>query len=132
MIRLESRINMERSEREMVDELLLRAIAAGARAFADEIEASLASPVRDGLKGVPTPGSAQSMRILLERIAEVNAQGRGATADEVSSFAKEAGMDPRGTAGYYAAAGLLTLKDGGRWLTDAGKERLEKLQRSAA
>jgi hypothetical protein len=125
-------MNMERMEREMTDERLLRAIAAGARAFADEIEASLAPPAHGGLKAVPTPGSAQSMRILLERIAEVNIQGRGATADEVSRFAKEAGMDPRGTAGYYAAAGLLVLKDGGRWLTDAGKERLEKLQQGAA
>jgi hypothetical protein len=123
---------MERLEKEMTDELLLRAIAAGARAFADEIEASLAPPVQGGLKAVPTPGSAESMRILLERIAEVNVQGRGATANEVSRFAKEAGMDPRGTAGYYAAAGLLILKDGGRWLTDAGKERLERLQQGAA
>jgi hypothetical protein len=41
-------------------------------------------------------------------------------------------MDPRGTAGYYAAAGLLVLKNDGRWLTEAGRERLEKLQRGAA
>jgi hypothetical protein len=122
---------MKRLEKDMTDEVLLKAIVAGARAFADEIEASLAPPVQGGLKAVPTPGSAQSMRTLLERIAEVNLQGHGATAAVVSQFAKEAGMDPRGTAGYYAA-GLLILKDGGRWLTDAGKERLEKLQHGAA
>ncbi len=117
----------------MTDEILLRAIAAGARAFADAIETSLpAQHNKTGLKAVPAPGSAQSMRILLERIADVNTKGRGATAAEVSQFAREAGMDPRGTAGYYAAARLLVKKDDGRWLTDPGKARLKNLQEAAA
>jgi hypothetical protein len=117
----------------MTDEILLRAVAAGARAFADAIEASLAPTAQSGLKVVPIPGSAQSMQTLLERIAEINATGRGATAAEVSRFARGAGMDPRGTAGYYGpGAGLLVLSADGRWLTDAGKERLKKLQQGAA
>jgi hypothetical protein len=117
----------------MTDETLLRAVAAGARAFADAIEESLPpQKIQADLKVAPAPGSAQSMRILLERVADVNAKGRGAAAAEVSKFAKEAGMDPRGTAGYYAAAGLLVLKDDGRWLTDAGKARLQNLQEDAA
>jgi len=69
------------------------------------------------------------MGILLERIAEVNAQGRAATAAEVSRSAKEAGMDPRGTAGYYAAA-LLVLKNDGRWLTEAGRSASKSSSRA--
>jgi hypothetical protein len=71
------------------------------------------------------------MIILLERMVEVNSQGRGVKAGEMSHFAREAGMDPRGTAGYYAA-GLLEVRGNERWITDAGRERLYRLQAGAA
>jgi len=117
----------------MNDEAFLRAIAAGARAFADSLAASLEQQTTEtGLNVVPKPGSAESMRLLLERIADVNQAGRGATAAEVSRFAKEAGMDPRGTAGYYATAKLLVKKSDGRWLTDLGKARLKRLAENTA
>jgi hypothetical protein len=115
----------------MQDDLMLKALAAGARAFAEAVE--------DGLRGaeaadpslVPVPGSPESMRILLRRVADVNqGQSRGATQQELSSFAREAGMDPRGTAGYYreGPSALLENRSDGRWITDTGVKRLETLE----
>jgi hypothetical protein len=72
------------------------------------------------------------MRILLRHVADVNDhQHRGATQEELSAFAREAGMDPRGTAGYYRAddKALLDNRDeDGRWITDLGRERLKILE----
>lgn len=113
------------------NDAIIRAIVAGARAFADTLEDELAQTGAGGLTVVPRAGSPDSMRILLERVEEVNGQGRGVTALEMSRFAREAGMDPRGTAGYYAA-GLLATRHDERWITDAGVERLRRLQGGAA
>jgi hypothetical protein len=115
----------------LAEDLLIRALAAGARAFADALEAELGPERRPA---GPEVGSAESMQALLERVAAVNAQGRGATAVEVSRFAREAGMDPRGTAGYHHA-GLLESRGANReerWITELGKERLRRLQAGAA
>jgi len=109
------------------NDALIRAIVAGARTFADTLEAELTQASGDETTLVPMAGTADSMRILLERVAEVNAQGRGVTALEMSRFAREAGMDPRGTAGYYAA-GLLATRGEERWITAEGTERLRRLK----
>ena len=63
-------------------------------------------------------------------VLEINLdQRRGASDDEMRSIAAQAGMDPRGMAGYYtAAAKLLEVRDGGRWVTEVGHERLEGLR----
>ena len=74
------------------------------------------------------------MLILLSRIADLNGQGRGATPLEQSRFAREAGMDPRGVAGYFHA-GLLEKRGAHgeeRWVTDLGMARLRRLQVGAA
>ena len=115
-----------------MDDRLAKALAAGARAFADALEAIDYVAIGDDSPGVPTPGSAESMRLLLRRVAEVNdSSSRGASQEELSRFAREAGMDPRGTAGYYSAPGgkaLLETRHDGRWVTDAGRERLSRLE----
>lgn len=111
-----------------MDDTMKRAFAAAARAFAEVIEAEGTEP--RGLSGVPAPGSAESMRMLLSRVAELNdRENRGATAAEMSRFAREAGMDPRGTAGYYREGdkGLLETRSDGRWITEVGRERLAHL-----
>jgi hypothetical protein len=82
-----------------MDELLLKALAAAARAFADEIEHGLAPRLADSGDGT-------------ESMFEV--------------IAKRAGMDPRGLAGYYSA-GFLEKRADGRWLCQEGRERLARL-----
>ena len=116
-----------------MDQTLTRAVAAAARAFADEIECDL--PLDDFYQGVVsgpqvTAGSRESMTIVLGSVLEINLdQGRGASDEEMRAIAARAGMDPRGMAGYYtAAAKLLEVRDGGRWVTEVGRERLEGLQ----
>lgn len=116
-----------------MDQTLTRALAAAARAFANEIERDL--PSDDFIQGVVsgpqvTAGSRESMIIVLGSVLEINKdQGRGATDDEMRAIAARAGMDPRGMAGYYTeAAKLLEVRDGGRWVTEVGRERLEGLQ----
>jgi hypothetical protein len=104
-----------------MDELLLRALAAAARTFADEIEQGLAPRPADSGDGT------ESMFEVLGSIARINdEQGRGASDDEVRVIAKRAGMDPRGLAGYYSA-GFLEKRPDGRWLCPDGRKRLGRL-----
>jgi len=116
-----------------MDQTLTRALAAAARAFANEIERGL--PSDDAYQAVVsgsqvTAGSPESMVIVLGSVLEINdEQGRGATEDEMREIAGNAGMDPRGMAGYYTeAAKLLEFRDGGRWVTEVGGERLKGLR----
>lgn len=114
-------------------------MAAGARAFADVLDPPVvvgSSPRRGGgrgharrlmSEGVPQAGSAASMRVLLATVARINdEERRGVTDNEVRTIAAEAGMHVRGTAGYYKA-NLLTKRDGVRWITDVGRDRLARL-----
>jgi hypothetical protein len=106
---------------------LVRALAAAARAFADEIERGLPA---DGLS--PTKGSAQSMLEVLRSVAAINEhQARGVSDDEIRVIARRAGLDPRGMAGYYAASLLEKRSDGTRWVSLAGRDRLMALTRVA-
>ncbi len=109
---------------------LLRALAAAARAFADEAERGLASLAPEDGPGaeLPAAGSPRSMLEVLRSVAAINdGEARGATEDDMRAIARRAGMDPRGTAGYYAANLLEKRADGTRWLSDAGRERLRAL-----
>ena len=87
----------------------------------EELDASTPSDL-------PKPGSAESMIKMLEGF-EHTTPTSGKTADEAAKIALEAGMDPRGAAGYYGA-GLLKadMKADCRWITEAGLARLEKLR----
>jgi hypothetical protein len=110
-----------------MDEVLTRALAAAARAFADEIEQGLAARPEETPGGL-LAGSAASMFEVLGSIARINDDhGRGASDEEVRVIARRAGMDPRGMAGYYSAR-LLEKRDGGRWVSAEGRERLGRLQ----
>ena len=124
----------------IMDESLKRALAAAARAFAEELERDLPprpAPAAQGHgqdrgqgqrqgQGV-VPGSAASMFEVLQAIARINDElGRGANDDEVRLIARGAGMDPRGMAGYYSA-NLLEKRPDGRWLCPDGRERLDRL-----
>jgi hypothetical protein len=110
-----------------MDKLLMRALAAAARAFADEIEQGLAPQPDEAPNGV-LAGSAASMFEVLGSIARINDEhGRGASDEEVRVIARRAGMDPRGMAGYYSA-GLLEKRVDGRWLCAEGRERLGRLE----
>lgn len=104
---------------------LIRALAAAARAFADEIDHSL-PPDPLTASPPPAPGSAQSMLEVLRSVAHINMQEhRGASDEEIRAIARRAGMDPRGMAGYYAANLLEKRRgDGSRWVSQAGRERL--------
>jgi 2-polyprenyl-3-methyl-5-hydroxy-6-metoxy-1,4-benzoquinol methylase len=109
---------------------LARALAAAARAFADEIERSLPADPVAGADPLPTPGSARSMLEVLRSVALINEHtARGATDEEIRAIARRAGMDPRGMAGYYAASLLEKRDDGSRWVSQAGRERLQSLVR---
>jgi hypothetical protein len=104
-----------------MDELLMKAFAVAARAFADEIEHGLAPRPADSGDGT------ESMFEVLGSIARINdEQKRGASDDEVRVIAKRASMDPRGLAGYYSA-GFLEKRVDGRWLCQEGRERLARL-----
>jgi hypothetical protein len=104
-----------------MDELLMKALAAAARAFADEIEQGIASRPAESGDGT------ESMFEVLGSIARINdEQERGASDDEVRVIARRAGMDPRGLAGYYSA-GLLEKRADGRWLCPEGRQRLGRL-----
>jgi hypothetical protein len=110
-----------------MDEVLMRAFAAAARAFAGEIEQGLAARPEEAPDGL-LAGSAASMFEVLGSIARINDDhGRGASDEEVRVIARRVGMDPRGMAGYYSAR-LLEKRDGGRWVSAEGRERLERLQ----
>lgn len=105
----------------------MRALAAAARAFADEIEQGLAARPEETADGL-LAGSTASMFEVLGSIARINDDnGRGASDEEVRAIARRAGMDPRGMAGYYSAR-LLEKRDGGRWVSAEGRERLGRLQ----
>lgn len=105
----------------------MRALAAAARAFADEIEQGLAARPQETPDGL-LAGSAASMFEVLGSISRINDDhGRGASDEEVRAIARRAGMDPRGMAGYYSAR-LLEKRDGGRWVSADGRERLGRLQ----
>lgn len=107
-----------------MDEALKRALAAAARAFADELERDL--PPRPAPSG-PLTGSSAAMFEVLRLIARINDElGRGASDDEVRAIAQRAGMDPRGLAGYYSAH-LLEKRGDGRWLCPDGRDRLGRL-----
>jgi hypothetical protein len=107
-----------------VDAVLRRALAAAARAFADELERDLApSPAASGV----LTGSSAAMFEVLRSIARINDElGRGASDTEVRAVAQRVGMDPRGLAGYYSAH-LLEKRDDGRWLCPDGRSRLDRL-----
>jgi hypothetical protein len=108
----------------MMDEVLTRALAAAARAFADELERDL-SP-RPSPAGVLT-GSSAAMFQVLRSIGRINDElGRGASDEEVRAIAQRAGIDPRGLAGYHSAR-LLDKRDDGRWLSPDGRDRLDRL-----
>jgi hypothetical protein len=110
-----------------MDDTLMRALAAAARAFADEIEQGLTSRP-EGTPGGLLSGSAASMFEVLGSVARINDDhGRGASDEEVRAIARRAGMDPRGMAGYHSAR-LLEKRDGGRWVSANGRERLGRLQ----
>jgi hypothetical protein len=113
-----------------MDERMIRALAAGARAFADSLEGSDGNAASGG-RGSPVPGSAESMYRVLGAVAGINDdEGRGVGDDEMRAIATAAGMDPRGMAGYYTtAAQLLGKNDQGRWITAVGRERLRQLER---
>jgi len=104
-----------------MDDALKRALAAAARAFAEQLERDLPRPERN------VAGSAESMLEVLGSVAWINDdQNRGANDDEMRAIARRAGMDPRGLAGYYSA-GLLEKRVDGRWLCSDGHERLDRL-----
>lgn len=104
-----------------MDDSLKRALAAAARAFAEELERDLPRPDRTVV------GGAESMSEVLRSVARINDDhGRGANDDEMRAIARRAGMDPRGLAGYYSA-GLLEKRQDGRWLCTDGRERLDRL-----
>jgi SAM-dependent methyltransferase len=108
---------------------LVRALAAAARAFADEIERGL-PPDALAADAHPTPGSPRSMFEVLSSVSQINdRQSRGATDDEIRVIARRAGLDPRGMAGYYAANLLEKRDDGTRWVSIAGRERQLGLSR---
>lgn len=79
--------------------------------------------------GLPKVGSVESMLKVLEAF-ENTSQAAGKTQREASQIAKGAGMNPRGLAGYFRA-GLLKgdKKANSRWITTAGKARLEQLRK---
>jgi hypothetical protein len=108
----------------MMDEALRRALAAAARAFADELERDLPpGPAPGG----PLSRNSAAMLEVLRSIGRINDElGRGASDEEVRVIAQRAGMDPRGLAGYYSAH-LLEKRDGGRWLCPGGRDRLDRL-----
>jgi hypothetical protein len=113
-----------------VDVTLLRALSAAARAFADEIERGVPPAAALGA-GLPAAGSPASMLEVLRSVAAINDdQGRGANDADVRAIARRAGIDPRGMAGYYAAHLLEKRADGTRWVSDAGRERLEAVSRA--
>lgn len=111
-----------------MEERLTHALAAAARAFADSLDGSTV-----GNGSQPQPGSAESMRLILSSVADINdGKKRGVTEAEIAQFARRAGMDPRGTAGYYTVASqLLTMNEEGRWITKMGRDRLKKLENEA-
>jgi hypothetical protein len=128
--------------RDEMDRVMLHAMSRAARAFAEAVdEALMADEQLDvpeeaagdlSTSGVPVKGSPESMYVVLSEFAKVNDQEhRGVTREEAREIAKKAGMDPRGTAGYYSMIPpmLATQGDGGRWITDSGRERLRRLSR---
>jgi hypothetical protein len=110
-----------------MEERMVQALVAAARAFADSLEASEGSGVRES----PASRSGESMHRVLRAIAAVNdEEGRGVGDDEMRAIATAADMDPRGMAGYYTTAAQLLIKDDqGRWITTVGRERLQQLDR---
>src|SRR5260370_32617025 len=107
-----------------LDITLVRALAAAARAFADEIERDL-PPASGRSAGTPVPGSSQSMVEGLRSVAEItDIQHRGASDEEMREIAQRAGMDPRALAGYYAANLMEKRDDGLRWVSEQGRDRL--------
>ena len=84
--------------------------------------------------GSAIAGSAESMYVVLSGFAGINdRENRGVTREEARGIARRAGMDPRGTAGYYSMNPplLVTGKDGNRWITETGRDRLRRLVRFA-
>jgi hypothetical protein len=114
-----------------MEERVIQALAAAARAFADSLGPSDGSAARHGARESSAAGSAESMYRVLRAVAAINdGEGRGVGDDEMRAIATEVGMDPRGMAGYYTmAAKLLGKDDQGRWITAVGRERLEQLDR---
>ena len=109
-----------------MDELVARALAAAARAFADEIEQGLSARPDEAADGI-LAGSMASMFEVLGSIGRINDEHhRGASDEEVRVIARRAGMDPRGLAGYYSAR-LLEKRPDGRWLSPDGRDRLGRL-----
>jgi hypothetical protein len=120
---------------------MLHAMSQAARVFADTVDEALtADEELDAPKeavgdpfasDVPVKGSPESMFVVLNEFAAVNdREHRGVTREEASQIGRMAGMDPRGTSGYYSMIPpLLTTKDDGRWITDSGRERLRRLSR---
>jgi len=113
-----------------MDDRLARALIAGARAFADELERGQSGVSRPGSSTV-RPGTDQSILLVLQSVAHINdKQQRGTSDPEIREIARRAGMDPRGMAGYYAAKFLEKRADGSRWISAGGRERLLALSRA--
>ncbi len=124
-----------------MDRVMLHALSRAARAFADAVDEALIADeeldVPEEAAGdassadVPVKGTPESMYVVLNEFAGVNdRERRGVTREEARQIAKMAGMDPRGTAGYYSMIPpLLTTKGDGRWITESGRERLRRLAR---
>lgn len=123
-----------------MDRVMLQAMSSAAKAFAAAVDQALIAdealdlPVESVDSGVPVKGSRESMYVVLSEFAAVNdRENRGVTRHEAREIAKKAGMDPRGTAGYYSMASpLLITKAGSRWITDTGRERLRDVGRTPA
>lgn len=114
-----------------MDERMIQALAAAARAFADSLGLPGGSATGHRSRRSPAAGSGESMHRVLRAVAAINdEEGRGVGDDEMRAIATAAGMDPRGMAGYYTtAAQLLGKNEQGRWITAVGRERLQQLER---
>jgi hypothetical protein len=115
-----------------MSETLLRAVAKGFRSFAEEVERDYPTAVPEAVQSTAPgqPGSPETMRHVLRAVADINQrEHRGVTQSEMSQIARDAGMDPRGTAGYYAPdANLLNNRTEGRFITNTGIDRLGRLE----
>lgn len=117
-----------------MDDDMKRALAAGLRAAADALDPPNVERISADKKEaevIPSRGSAASMLKILEEHERVMSEGKRVTAAERQQLAKDAGIDPRGIAGYFAA-GLLARDSTDKTssvLTETGAHRLERLRR---
>jgi hypothetical protein len=104
-------------------------LARGLRAFADALEEPDLPDLLSS-SAAPAVGSPESMRVILDAVRVINDESkRGVTRQEMREIATNAGINPRGTAGYYSdrVRPLLETREDGRWITPHGRERLQRL-----